>query len=176
LSFTSSSLRLAVVDEARPAKPDMAFVAFGSALPGVRAGVEIRQDRLVLAGETRETLVDLSGAGDVAVARIGEIDGVPGVLVDTRPGARLPVVRVDQLAHGDVAVIDATGVVAELGAAERRADAIDRALYEPAALIHRYRTHLIAGFGVLSALVLMRIVRAIVMVRKRNRGKAQAKA
>lgn len=169
LSITSSSLRLAAVDKDLPFKPDHAFVAFGSALKGVRAGVSVTGDRLTLAGDDKEVLLDLTGAGDVAVAQIGEINGTYGVLVDTSQGGPLPAVKVDQLANGDVAVVDGTGIVAELGAAERKAQAVERALYEPAALAYRYREYLIAGFSILFALVLMRGIRGVVTARKRNR-------
>lgn len=175
LSITSSSLRLAAVDTDLPYKPDHAFLAFGSALHGVRAGVSITNDRLTLAGDNKDVLLDLTGAGDVAVAQIGEIDGTYGVLVDTRRDGPLPPVKVDQLANGDVAVVDGTGIIAELGAAERKAQAVERALYEPAALVYRYREYLIAGFSILFALVVMRGIRGVVTARKRNREQAKVK-
>ena len=176
LSITSSSLRLGVVDQAQPFKPDHAFVAFDSALPGVRAGVSVKDDRLTLTGDDKEVLLDMTGAGDVAVAQIGEIGGTYGVLVDTRPGGSLPPVKVDQLTNGDVAVVDSTGVIAELGAAERKAAAVERALYEPAALAYRYREYLIAGFSIIFALVLMRAIRSVVTARKRNRERGKGEA
>lgn len=175
LSITSSSLRLAAVDKELPYKPDHAFVAFGSALQGVRTGVSVTNDRLTLTGDNKEVLLDLTGAGDVAVAQIGEIGGTYGVLVDTRQGGPLPAVRVDQLANGDVAVVDGTGIIAELGAAERKAQAVERALYQPAALAYRYREYLIAGVSILFALVLMRAIRGVVTARKRRREQEKAK-
>jgi len=169
LSVTPASLRLAVADKNTSFKPDHTFLAFGSALPGARGGVGIKGDRLTLTDDDKEVLFDMTGVGAVAVAQIGEIGGVNGVLVDSRSDGPLPAVKVEQLAAGDVAVVDGTGIIAELGASERKAAAIDRALYEPAELVYRYREYLMVGFSVLFALVLMRVIRGVVVARKRRR-------
>lgn len=172
LSVTATSLRLSVAQPGGTIAPDSHFIAFGSGLEGARKGVRLSDDALVLAGGDGQPLVDLTGIGDVAVAQIAEIGKVQGVIVDTPAGRPLPEVRLDQLADGDVAVVDETGIIAEFGSAERRADALDRMLYEPAALFFRYREYIVAGLAVLAALITMRVVRTVVTRRKRRQAAA----
>lgn len=173
LSVTATSLRLSVAQPGGTIQPDTHFIAFGSGIEGVRKGVRIADDALVLTDGKGRPLVDLSGAGAVAVAQVAEIGKVQGVVIDTPPDQPLPRVRIDQLAEGDVAVVDATGIIAEFGSAERRADALDRMLHEPAALFFRYREYIFAGMAVLAALITMRVVRSVVTRRKRRQaGKA----
>jgi hypothetical protein len=106
--------RLSVVADGELAKPDGAFLAADVGLNDAHERATVSHDRLVLTDASGHGLIDLSGLSQVAVVDVVHSGAIPGIVFRT-VGASAPLLPASlQLARGDIAVLDATGVVKQI--------------------------------------------------------------
>jgi len=166
LNIPPSALLLKVTDEKAVFSPSMDYVAFGLTIPGRRKNLSVADNTLHLTDEAGVEIAHMKGTAAAALAQVITINDHVGVSINTTTGSPIPGIVVDDLSVGDVAIYDATGRIGELGAAESRRVGIRSALLEPSALLYRYNIWILVGAGILAALIVMRLVRAIVENRK----------
>ncbi len=101
----------AVLAEHQSATPAGPFLAIDVALDKPDTRVNLGDDRLTLKGRSGNVLADVSGLGNVGVIEVAHAGSTPGVLYRT-VGTNAPALPATfQLLRGDVAVVDANGVV-----------------------------------------------------------------
>lgn len=168
LRVSSSSIRLRTVDDAANYRPEATFVSFGVPLPGRRKNLQVGGDALHLTDETGLPIAHVEGANEAALAQIVSLGDVAGLSITSTTGKPIPRIQVNDLGEGDVAIYDASGRIGDLGAGDYRYLEIKRVLLQPSAIFHRYSVWIMAGAGVIFAMVLMQIIRAFVVARKRR--------
>jgi hypothetical protein len=176
LGVTPTSLRLHTFDAQSKFSPTGAFVGFGMTLPGLRQDIVVANGELKLQSKDGSEAVQVQGAGDMAVAQITNLRDYAGVTINSVTGKPFRNVKVEGLAAGDIAVFGSKGQVLLLGDDDYRVTSIRRALLEPAALFHRYSIWIVAGISILGMLIFMRLVRAFLNYRKREKAAATAAA
>ncbi|GGF19924.1 membrane protein [Aliidongia dinghuensis] len=169
LGFTPQSIRLAVLDENTLFQPDDAFVAFDHELMGVVKRATLDSHGLAVATSDGKPVVSAAGTADMVLAQIVDYANQPGVAVDTPPSGALPEIQLPSLSNGDLALVDRQGLIAELGGTDQYQAALRQAIYAPSAVFFRYQPWILSGLGLLSALIVMRLIRAVVVHRKRRK-------
>jgi hypothetical protein len=110
-SVSPARATLTVVPDGQSAKAGNAFLAFDVALDSETAHASFAADRLTLTGRSGNVLADLSGLDKLGVIEVVRAGGAPGVVYRTL-GADAPVLPATLASlHGDVALVDASGVL-----------------------------------------------------------------
>ncbi|MEP6790797.1 MAG: cellulose synthase [Ramlibacter sp.] len=95
-----------------------AFLAIGLPLPDAAAKVRIDGSRVVLAGDGDKPLLDLTGLNNVGIAEVVKVSGDTGVAYHGAAGGTPPMDKPILLGRGDVALIGASGLLAEINTAD----------------------------------------------------------
>lgn len=169
LGFVPASIHLAVLDVDATFQPDDAFVTFDFDLAGLAKRATLDTHGVAVSTSDGKPIVSAAGTADMALAQIVDYAGQSGVVVNTPTTDRLPKIQLPSLSTGDLVLVDSQGVIAELGGTDQYTAALRQAIYAPSAVYFRYQPWIFAGLGLLSALVLMRLVRSLVVHRKRRK-------
>ena len=119
--------RLVLASGTGAVTPNANFLAFDVPVEGAQQKVRVDGERLVLTGEDGDTLLDMAGLNRLAVIQAvaaGSKVGLEYHTVGTGPGNAAAF----QLGMGDVAVIAATGTVAQISSRSALAAVADRPL------------------------------------------------
>ncbi|HEY1611902.1 MAG TPA: cellulose synthase [Paraburkholderia sp.] len=159
---------LTVVDDGQAAKPTSAFLAADVGLDGAAGPVSFDGGRLTIRGGSGRTLADLSGLAGIGVLEVVRSGGASGVLYRSIGGVAPVLPATLQLLSGNVAVVDASGVLQQF-------DTQNPGGVPPADRQRAWLTRHWAGWGVPAILIVLLLLLILgAQAARRRREKAPA--